>query len=100
MSAIDETWGVHPEDCAAIVLESTGQIVIYDVLAKSTARDRFRIAACAPEALRMLMFLERIIGADGESVMCGCVARDEVNHGWFHESDCEWLALMRKAGLR
>lgn len=52
---------------------------------------RARIAACAPEALRMLMS----VGQDGRCIVCG-----EFKELDEHTPDCPWLAIMRKAGLR
>lgn len=55
---------------------------------------RARIAACAPEALRMLESLEW----DAEGMCPVCSKTTDREHT--HRDDCPWLALMRKAGLR
>lgn len=54
------------------------------------------IAACAPEALRLL--LEAGPGDGDTCRWCGATDMDQ--SGTEHTPDCAWLALMRKAGLR
>lgn len=53
------------------------------------------IAACAPEALRMLQKLEWCRG-DGWEECPFCRRSPEEGH----KTDCEFTTLMRKAGLR
>lgn len=55
--------------------------------------DVARIAACAPEALRMLLDIQNFEG--GLCLWCR-----HPSCGDEHDPDCEWLALMRKAGVR
>lgn len=55
---------------------------------------RARIAACAPEALRMLLRLEW--DAEGMCPVCAKTTDKERTH----RPDCEFDALYRKAGLR
>lgn len=62
---------------------------------------REAIAACAPEALRLL--LEEEVTQDSEyGDYCGrCGAdKDVFTSKVPHAPDCHWLALMQKAGLR
>lgn len=59
------------------------------------------VAACAPEALRMLERLEWSGNEGGWDYSACCVA----DCGAYpsapkHSDSCPWLALMRKAGLR
>lgn len=99
--AIDETWraadGVlvfsEPDDYDAIDFSRSG----------STQSDRARLAACAPEALRLLLELEST-SIRGDMVACPvCGASTYSTKEGVpvdHEADCAWLRLMWKAGLR
>ncbi len=53
---------------------------------------RARIAACAPEALRLLLEMEK----HDRCSWCLSIAPEVDGHSY----DCTWLALMKKAGLR
>lgn len=54
---------------------------------------RARIASCAPDALRMLEYLEYSSGKFSCN-FCDAVQNQD------HDPNCGWLNLMRKAGLR
>lgn len=55
-----------------------------------------RIAACAPEALRMLLDNEWAGGGQPSGYCLDCGAPQSAQHS----EHCRWMALMRKAGLR
>lgn len=55
---------------------------------------RATIAACAPEALRLLMRAEWASLGRYDTELCPWCRGDG------HEADCEFVALMKKAGLR
>lgn len=57
---------------------------------------RARIAACAPEALRMLLDNEWAGGGEPSGYCLDCGAPQSAQHS----EHCRWMALMRKAGLR
>ncbi len=62
---------------------------------------RARIAACAPEALRLLLANEwcSFTEVDGHPVSsCHECTANMLEPD--HDPDCTWLALMKKAGLR
>lgn len=68
-----------------------------------------RIAACAPEALRLLLEAEEAGERDGDCVAAQCpfcaafAVRGDLPPGHapiVHAPDCRWLLLMQKAGLR
>lgn len=69
---------------------------------------RTTIAACAPEALRLLADLEWVSSEDAygqgygpaECAFCEVKAGGGVAPCGIHKSDCKWLLLMQKAGLR
>lgn len=54
------------------------------------------IAACAPEALRMLLDNEWAGGGEPSGYCLDCGAPQSAQHS----EHCRWLSLMRKAGLR
>ena len=60
---------------------------------------RLKIAACAPEALRMLLGFEWLPDRDMVATSMRC-PRCGACQGSDHAHDCPWLALMVKAGLR
>lgn len=63
---------------------------------------RARLAACAPEMARLLLELE-CVDLHGNRCPC-CTAtqfrRSQVDYELIHKDGCEWLALMKKAGVR
>ncbi len=75
---------------------------------------RARLAACAPEALRLLLEAETADNSDGEytprcpwcenrsfsAEVPGEAGRRFVSHASTHAPDCNWLALMKKVGIR
>ncbi len=97
MAAIDETWGaglesvINDEGCILSPPEdSPGSVPDDD--------DRARIAACAPEALRML--LDLMAKREWSCSWCGSEVNDTPTARQVHLKGCEWDALMKKAGLR
>lgn len=65
-----------------------------------TDRVRARIAACAPEALKLLLAVEWE-GDDGrDHDICCPVCRAWQCTGAKHEENCALAALLKKAGLR
>jgi hypothetical protein len=67
-----------------------------DIVDLTDARET--IAACAPEALRMLLDAEYADFNQCETRSCcrWCMAL----YGTTHADSCPWLALMKKAGVR
>jgi len=91
-----QTW--RPDDYyASVRLCSGDEPEIFDVRHSPDNRATARIAACAPEALRLLLELES--RGDEVRYICPCCGA-----GWrgkqLHEDDCRLGALLRKAGLR
>lgn len=77
------------------------------VFVETTKGERFemleefeRIAACAPEALRMLRDREWTVSQDGDVVCSACGVQWGGKEGTKHAEHCGFDALMRKAGLR
>lgn len=90
MSAIDETWEYGPLGGEITIRCGTAEHPDhYHIRFGHDADGRAQVAACAPEALRMLLECEGI----------ACFCPDDGPHTE-HISDCAWLALMVKAGLR
>lgn len=56
---------------------------------------RARLAACAPEAIRLLLEAE---WPNWTCFWCGAQWKEDTREA--HKPDCRWLALMRKAGVR
>lgn len=80
-----------------------GSCPCIDLTALEKDEERARISACAPEALRLLLEAEWK-GEVMEKEACPwCLAwRDRIEEKSYggHSTDCRWLALMKKAGLR
>lgn len=119
--AIDETW-LADEANPVVRLHDNEPIAEFEGQDDSGDAEenyrldmaRARLAACAPEMARMLIDVECVLMAqDGatEKWRCTqCYRATVVPHGavpeedspglFKHTDDCEWLLLMRKAGLR
>ncbi len=110
-SVLSETWAVAPgsRSAYAIVFDGHNAVTMrpeshatpgYVAASQEKIADRVRFAACAPEALRLLLEAEYVEIDTGDGMSpCKCPWCDYVhNHG--HDSGCRWLALMAKAGLR
>ncbi len=120
--ALAETWEAFTSlEHKAIVAVDGERTVLRDVFASTPENSgeagtaRARIAACAPEALRLL--LEAEWSASGlnsydehswkECPWCGGAEMPPAStldgsrpYYIGHAPDCQWLALMEKAGLR
>ena len=57
-----------------------------------------QVAACAPEALRLLVQAEFVFGPGGNRACPWC--QKVITPADLHTDSCAWLALMKKAGLR
>lgn len=93
----DETWYAATREVLLVeagpgreVVEQIAQFFGVGVEAEA----RMRLAACAPEAFRLLLD-PKITGEDGLGGChwCGIIPPSA------HRTNCAWLALMRKAGV-
>lgn len=101
----DTVWLLAPDDRPG----ATGSMVV-EVIGKFYCLDgcpevvRARVAGVAPEALRMLLDLEWAHNDGERYYFAVCHNAEESGHGpedqVGHATDCSWLALMKKAGLR
>ncbi len=120
-NVLAETWDadgdtislVAPDDRGAgsMVVEVVGRMYCLDGCPEVA---RTRLAACAPEALRLLLEAEASDNSDGEyTPRCpwcenrafsvdvpGETGRRFVSYHPSHAPGCKWLALMVKAGVR
>lgn len=85
---------------SCVVLSEGRNVAVFDDPIEECDLDtaRARIAACAPEALRLLLEaeftdLDTEDGPDQDCRWCGLPKGD-------HAPSCRWLLLMHKAGLR
>ena len=86
------------EEAKRVVAEETWTAATWDRAFGSDrghpiAQAMCRVAACAPEALRLLLDVQSFEG--GLCLWCR-----HPSCGDEHRDDCAWDALMRKAGLR
>lgn len=99
--AIDETWRVGNRVPRHIYRgDGPG-----DVVGTLDREEDARIAAAAPEALRLLLEAELYATKHGNTACCPWCSGGEPYHGEkyqhaTHAEGCEWLRIMRKAGLR
>lgn len=112
----EETWGTctgGPTDDATlwVVIPDDGEALIASFDPEDTRRAR--LAASAPEAVRLLLEAEEADNSDGEyTPRCPWCANKTYGapdgksgiptdfHPGKHADDCKWLALMKKAGVR
>ncbi len=81
------------DDVTAKVLAETWDIVVESGEVQTTDAEeiaRARLVSCAPEMARLLLEAE----SWPDCRFCSSY------EGGIHKSDCRWLALMKKAGLR
>lgn len=106
--AIDETWKYleHPNqgvEDEPYVYFPDGSATSPDWDSRKTAKevgfDRGKLMAAAPDMARLLNVFEMKQDHSG-SVCATCGKRWDRIDGILHHEDCEWLRVMRKAGLR
>jgi hypothetical protein len=92
----NETWSVEGNCILSDRQYSSPQCTIPHhspiVLYSEQNEDVLRVAACAPDALRLL---EQNNGYVSDMCVCGCRYVGEPR-----PDTCAWMALMKKAGLR
>lgn len=105
MKPWEETWRAEHEDGLDFITEGPdGFIAGFD-----DQKERARLAAAAPEAMRLLLALEwsadQVVGYDGETEKCCPSCRglqpeavDPRPVG--HAEDCALVALLQKVGVR
>lgn len=95
---------VPPAPPTASALDGPGIGRLYYRVGEPVTRmsERARLAACAPEAMRLLLEAEWKGGAEeGCYLFCPwCLTTSAHGSSDDHAADCRWLALMRKAGVR
>lgn len=107
MAAINETWEYdggkyvscirnesHEYEYPLVRLETNSGDCISD------EHSYLKLAACAPEALRMLLDLEWSGCPEGSCPSCGQDERGRLTGQAGHVQDCALAALLVKAGLR
>lgn len=102
MKPWEETWAYQAIRCRIVVEEPGGNyFAIMDLdhdaqhQPPAVADARGRLAAAAPEMARLLLKLE-IVGDGGPGFCPACgVWRPD----YPHKDDCEWVAVLRKAGV-
>ncbi len=104
----DEEYG-YPD---LVIHESEGDDITTERFAKfehmgPNAEARARVAACAPEALKLLLDAERQSGGDYDDYCRWCQQDETTDYTLpdcrseiIHTDDCPWFVLMEKAGLR
>jgi hypothetical protein len=100
---LEEVWEAN--DRACVTLSPTKSISMSEtpitegvmIMEDATDCARARVAACAPEALKLLVELEWAVGGT-ECPACGQIVRHAGQDG--KEGACVLYALLQKAGLR
>ncbi len=97
----------YPSKVGAVDFLGWASFMPLETSDQATASARARIASVAPEALRFLLEAEwsgAFTQGDSGCIYCGADAPVETSDagiwGGVHATDCRWLALMVKAGLR
>jgi hypothetical protein len=86
----EEEWVYHEELQRCVrMLEDSSVVPL-----RSEAEHR--LASAAPDMARLLLSLEWPVDSDGYSACADCASRRSVGH----DRDCDWLRVMRKAGVR
>ncbi len=109
---LEETWSLSPNPCLGSDVhgdrmarmtagDSLGYRMSFSDTLEAGFEERARIAACAPEALRLLLEAEKTTGGDYDDSCRWCQEESLNNTGPMdHHPNCEWYVLMKKAGLR
>jgi hypothetical protein len=108
---LEETWTAEDNNvlCRPHDVWAVAEFFIYEEEENpaeyAEAQARARVAACAPEALRLLLWLEMSGTAYGNTACCpecggGEPYTADTPPHCTHATDCRWIALMKKAGLR
>jgi len=93
MKPWDETWTAdwHYDYSVTILRDNSFRVALFNAGGPEGVA-RAKLAAAAPDMARLLLTLEWSSGD-----FCPCCGQKD---GSEHLSHCEWLAVMRKAGVR